>query len=216
MPLDTLSLSARLREARIEEARADLGRQAYACELFRLSGTSLTYDSGPTDTLSSIAAGFDPQHIALRDLNIGIDSMRYAGREMSAVIREFSLNEHSGLNITSLSGRLVADSTQIRIPSLRLSTPHSEIDLSAQTYWELIDIPTTGRLTARLDARIGKQDVLLLAGGLPDSFKEAYPAHPLVVHAGTVGNLRQMQISRFTIDLPGAFSMSARYSCGIP
>ena len=209
MPLDTLSLSARLREARIEEARADLGRQAYACELFRLSGTSLTYDSGPTDTLSSIAAGFDPQHIALRDLNIGIDSMRYAGREMSAVIREFSLNEHSGLNITSLSGRLVADSTQIRIPSLRLSTPHSEIDLSAQTYWELIDIPTTGRLTARLDARIGKQDVLLLAGGLPDSFKEAYPAHPLVVHAGTVGNLRQMQISRFTIDLPGAFSMSA-------
>ena len=48
---------------------------------------------------------------------------------------------------------------------------------------------------------------MLFAGGLPDSFKEAYPFRPLVVRAGTDGNLKQMQISRFTVDLPGAFSM---------
>lgn len=82
------------------------------------------------------------------------------------------------------------------------------MNLTAQTYWELINIPTTGRLTARFNARIGKQDVLLFAGGLPEAFKEAYPFRPLVIHAGTEGNLKQMQISRFTAELPGAFSLS--------
>ena len=48
---------------------------------------------------------------------------------------------------------------------------------------------------------------MLFAGGLPETFKEAYPFRPLVIHAGTEGNLKQMQISRFTVDLPGAFAL---------
>ena len=208
MPLDSLRLSARLGEARIDEAEADLGRQAYGWQKFLLAGTDLEYDSGtPLDT-TGVSEGFDPSHIAVRDVRIGIDSVRYEGRQMNAVIREFSLYERSGLSVTSLTGRLTADSTLIRVPALQLQTPHSQIDLTAQTYWELVNIPTTGRLSARLDARIGKQDVLLLAGGLPESFKKAYPFHPLVIRAGTEGNLKQMQISRFSIDLPGAFSLS--------
>ena len=139
---------------------------------------------------------------------MGIDSVMYYGRDMNAVIREFSMYERSGLSVTSLTGRLFADSTVIRIPSLKLLTPHSEMNFTAQTYWELINIPTTGHLTARFNARIGKQDVLLFAGGLPEAFKEAYPFRPLVIHAGTEGNLKQMQISRFTAELPGAFSLN--------
>ena len=208
MPLDSLRLSARLGEARIDEAEADLGRQAYGWQKFLLAGTDLEYDSGTPRDTTGMPEGFDPSHIAVRDVRIGIDSVRYEGRQMNAVIREFSLYERSGLSVTSLTGRLTADSTLIRVPALQLQTPHSQIDLTAQTYWELVNIPTTGRLSARLDARIGKQDVLLLAGGLPESFKKAYPFHPLVIRAGTEGNLKQMQISRFSIDLPGAFSLS--------
>lgn len=127
------------------------------------------------------------------------------GRDMNAIIREFSMYDRSGLTVTSLTGRLFADSTLIRIPYLQLKTPHSDMDLTAQTYWKLVDIPTTGHLSARFNANIGKQDVLLFAGGLPETFKEAYPFRPLVIHAGTEGNLKQMQISRFTAELPGAF-----------
>ena len=205
MPLDTLSLAARLGKAEIDDALADLGAQVYGFRQFRLGGgTSLSYDSG---TAPPAAEGFDASHIALRDLSAGIDSVRYAGRDITAVIRTLSMNERSGLSLTSLTGRLFADSTVIQVPSLRLLTPHSEMDLAAQTYWQLIDIPTTGRLTARFNARIGKQDVMLFAGSLPATFKEAYPSRPLVVRAGTEGNLRQMQISRFNIDLPGAFTL---------
>lgn len=164
----------------------------------------MNYDTGTAVP----AEGFDASHIALRDIRIGIDSVMTCGRDMNAVIREFSMYDRSGLTVTSLTGRLFADSAVIRVPYLQLKTPHSEMNLTAQTYWKLVDIPTTGQLSARFNANIGKQDVLLFAGGLPETFKEAYPFRPLVIHAGTEGNLKQMQISRFTAELPGAFSLS--------
>ena len=204
MPLDSMSLAATIGDAIIEDSEADLKRQFYGWRKFALTGTSVNYDTGTAVP----AEGFDASHIALRDIRIGIDSVMTCGRDMNAVIREFSMYDRSGLTVTSLTGRLFADSVVIRDPYLQLKTPHSEMNLTAQTYWKLVDIPTTGQLSARFNANIGKQDVLLFAGGLPETFKEAYPFRPLVIHAGTEGNLKQMQISRFTAELPGAFSLS--------
>ena len=204
MPLDSMSLAATIGDASIEDAEADLKRQFYGWRKFALTGTSVNYDTGTAVP----AEGFDASHIALRDIRIGIDSVMTCGRDMNAVIREFSMYDRSGLTVTSLTGRLFADSAVIRVPYLQLKTPHSEMNLTAQTYWKLVDIPTTGQLSARFNANIGKQDVLLFAGGLPETFKEAYPFRPLIIHAGTEGNLKQMQISRFTAELPGAFSLS--------
>lgn len=203
LPADSMRMAAHVGEVTVNDVSADLKQQFYGLRSFLLTGASVNYDTGN----ALPAEGFDPSHIALRDIRIGIDSVLYQGRNMNAVIREFSMNERSGLSVTSLTGRVFADSTLIRVPYFRLLTPHSEMNLTAQTYWELVNIPTTGRLTARFNALIGKQDVLLFAGELPDAFKDAYPFRPLVVQAGTEGNLKSMQISRFKIDLPGAFSL---------
>ena len=203
LPADSMRMAAHIGEAFINDAQADLKNQFYELKQFLLSGSSANYDTGAAKP----GEGFDASHIAVRDIRIGLDSLLYKGRDMNAVIREFSMNERSGLSITSLTGRAFSNDSIIRIPGIKLQTPHSEIDLSAQTYWELVNIPTTGRLSAGLNAYIGKEDVMLLPGGLPASFNEAYPFRPLVVRAGTDGNLKQMQISRFTVDLPGAFSM---------
>ncbi len=203
LPGDSMRLATHVGEAAVKDVSADLKNQYYSLASFLLSGTSVNYDTGNTEPTS----GFDPAHVALRDIRIGIDSVLYKGRDINAAIREFSMNERSGLSITSLTGRVYADSTVIRVPDFRLLTPHSEMSLTAQTYWELVNIPTTGRLTARFNALIGKQDVMLFAGSLPEAFKEAYPFRPLVIQAGTEGNLKLMQISRFKIDLPGAFSV---------
>lgn len=204
LPNDSLRLAAHVGEAAVSGAEADLKNQLYGLKNFLMTGTSFNYDTGSTDP----AVGFDPSHIALKDLRLGIDSVHYHGRQMKAVIRELSLNERSGLSVESLTGRLLANDSVICIPKLNLRTPHSQIDFNAHTYWELIDIPTTGQLTAHLSAYIGKQDVMLFAGGLPESFQKAYPFRPLIVRAGTVGNLKEMQISRFSAELPGAFSLT--------
>ena len=203
LPADSMRMAAHIGEATIDDAQADLRNQFYGLKQFLLSSTSASYDTGSAKPVE----GFDASHIAVRDVSIGLDSLLYKGRDMNAVIREFTMNERSGLSVTSLTGRAFSNDSIISVPGLKLQTPHSEIDLSAHTYWELVNIPTTGRLSANLNAYIGKEDVMLFTGGLPDSFKEAYPFRPLVIRAGTDGNLKEMQISRFTVDLPGAFSL---------
>ncbi len=203
LPADSMRMAAHIGEATIDDAQADLRNQFYGLKQFLLSGTSASYDTGSAKPVE----GFDASHIAVRDVSIGLDSLLYKGRDMNAVIREFTMNERSGLSVTSLTGRAFSNDSIISVPGLKLQTPHSEIDLSAHTYWELVNIPTTGRLSANLNAYIRKEDVMLFTGGLPDSFKEAYPFRPLVIRAGTDGNLKEMQISRFTVDLPGAFSL---------
>ena len=203
LPADCMKMAAYIGEATIDDAKADLKNQFYGLKQFLLSGASASYDTGEAQP----SEGFDASHIAVRNIRIGLDSLLYEGRNMNAVIREITMEERSGLSITSLTGRLFSNDSIIRIPELKLQTPHSEIDLSAQTYWELVNIPTTGRLSASFNAHIGKEDVMLFAGGLPQTFKEAYPFRPLVIRAGTDGNLKEMQISRFTVDLPGAFSL---------
>ena len=203
LPADSMRMAAHIGEATIDDAQADLKNQFYGLKQFLLSGTSASYDTGAAKPVE----GFDASHIAVRDVSIGLDSLLYKGRDMKAVIREFTMNERSGLSVTSLTGRAFSNDSIISVPGLKLQTPHSEIDLSAHTYWELVNIPTTGRLSANLNAYIGKEDVMLFTGGLPDSFKEAYPFRPLVIRAGTDGNLKEIQSSRFTVDLPGAFSL---------
>lgn len=206
LPADSMRLAAHLGEAEVKLASVDLKRQLYGLKEFLLSGSSFNYDLGKAHP----AQGFDPSHIAVRDVRLGIDSVLYHGRSMNAVIREFSLNERSGLSITSLTGRIYANDTLIRIPRLSLLTNHSELSFSGQTYWQLVDIPTTGRLTARFKAIIGQQDLALAFPAIFPSLAETSPAgkaRPLVVLAGTEGNLKQMQISRFSVDLPGAFTL---------
>ena len=204
LPADSMRLAAHIGEAEIEDAEADLKEVRYALGSFLLSGSSVRYDRGD----SLVAAGFDPSHIALRDIRIRMDSLLYGGRNIRASIDEFSMNERSGLSVVSLTGQVFSNDTLVKIPRLKLQTAHSEVSLSAQTYWKLIHTPTAGRLDARLDALLGKQDLFLFAGNLPDSFREAYPSRPLTIHAGTEGNLKEMQITRLRADLPGAFTLS--------
>ena len=205
MPLDSTSLAAHIGHAGMKNAYADLGRQFYQWEHFTLDKSAVRYDADYGEP----GNGFDASHIDLHDITVGMDSAALCGRDMNLAIRQCAFYDRSGLTLSTLNGQIRSDSTQISIPSLKLLTPHSEMEMSIQSYWELIDIPTQGRLSARLHARIGKQDIMLFAGNLPQAFKEAYPSHPLTIHAGTEGNLRQMQISRCSAELPGAFSINA-------
>lgn len=206
MPADSMCVTSHVGEATVEGTKADLKNQIYGLERFLLAETTVSYDVGT----SKPDEGFDASHIALRDIRVGVDSLLFKGRSMNAVIREFTMNERSGLSISSLTGRLYTNDSIISIPDLKLKTPHSEMDFFAYTHWDILNSPTVGRLSTRLNAYIGKEDVMMFVGGLPKTFKDAYPYRPLTIHAGTNGNLKELQISHLSVDLPGAFSVRGR------
>jgi hypothetical protein len=205
MPADTLRLSARIGEAALEDASADLSANSYAWQKFQLNDASVTYDSG---TAPAIEGGLDPSHIALTDISLGIDSVRWKGKEINLLLRECALRERSGLSVSSLKGTLYADTTLIRVPNLTLRTPYSNVSLQALTSWKWVNALTAGNVDVRLKGSVGREDQLLLMGAMPEAFKAAYPKEPLTLEGKIQGNFRRMEIGGLKAELPGALTLN--------
>ena len=191
MPLDTLHLAARVGQADVDEAFADLGRQDYRLDKFLLTKTSVAYDAG---VATPSASGFDPSHLLLRDVHVAVDSVRYCGRDMNAVIRELTLNEHSGLSVVSLTGQLDESSNygpqsvDIAAPGTYvLSTiPGNRFDflmgtsmaapmvtgICAMVYSYRTDLDLAGVRNAVLGSarRLDSLNGLVTSGGIPDMY----------------------------------------------
>ena len=206
IPHDSLSLFAQVDSAALKDGHVDLEHQAYRVRTFTLGNALFRFDTGSR----APAAGFDPSHILVRDLRISADSLLYGENDIQGVIRELSLRERSGLEVTSLRGKVRTDSTSLSVPYLTLQTQHSDLRLTADADWSTLKQLTDGAIRADLSATVGKPDVMLFAGALPEDFRRAYPLHPLMIRAGAHGNLNRLNLSTLRCVLPGAFDFSAR------
>lgn len=205
MPADSLRLTAYLDKAGLEDGSVDLGSSQYGASLFTLAGSALGYDGNDREPVT----GFDPSHIVLSDVNISLDSLFYGGRDIRAHIRELSAVDRSGLTIASLTGSLLSDSTDIVVPQLLLKTTASEARLLANVPWSSFAEKPAGTMRILLTASLGKEDVMLFAGPLPEDFRQAYPQQPVSFTAGIEGNLSLLSLRQLKGELPGAFSMNA-------
>lgn len=203
MPADSLRLSTYIDKANLKDGFVDLGASHYGADLFTLTGSTLGYDANYQDPV----AGFDPSHIALSNVTISLDSLFYGGRDIKARIRELSAEDRSGLTISSLTGSLHSDSTNINVPQLLLKTPSSEVRLLAMVPWNSFDENPEGNMRVLLTASVGKEDVMTFAGELPPDFQKAYPQKPLSLTAGVEGNLSSMLLRQLKGELPGTFRM---------
>lgn len=203
MPADSLRLSTYIDKANLKDGIVDLGASHYGADLFTLTGSTLGYDANYQDPV----AGFDPSHIALSNVTISLDSLFYGGRDIKARIRELSAEDRSGLTISSLTGSLHSDSTNINVPQLLLKTPSSEVRLLAMVPWSSFDENPEGNMRVLLTASVGKEDVMTFAGELPPDFQKAYPQKPLSLTAGVEGNLSSMLLRQLKGELPGTFRM---------
>lgn len=213
MPLDSLSLSTSLDQASLRNGLIDLHKSAYSLQSFQIKNGRVRYDSGsllsdiPTDSLSK---GLDPSHISLTDIGIKLDSLYYQGRDMKAIISRFVLKERSGLEIVSTEGRLVSNEKVLRIPSLRLATPDSYLELNASMDWSTLNAEDGGPVSARLMADIGKPDVVRFMGGMNEKFIQQYPTEPLRIRTGIDGDMRRLKLTALSAELPGALELFAK------
>lgn len=213
MPLDSLSLAASLDNATLCDGLIDLHKSAYSLQTFRIKNGRVRYDSGrPSATASadSLSAGLDPSHIALTDIGVKLDSLYYEGRNMKAVISQFVLKERSGVEIVSTEGRLVSNDKVLRVPSLKLETRDSYLELNAAMDWDALDFKKEGLVSARLMADIGKPDVVRFMGSMDEKFIRKYPSEPLRIRTGIDGDLNKLKLTTLTAELPGALELFAK------
>lgn len=200
MPADSLRLSTYVDKAALQKGNVDLAAERYAAESFTISGSTFNFDTNsnpPTD-------GMDFSHISLDKLQASLTAVLYSGKKMNARIDTLSVEERSGLHIISLLGELQSDDKTILVPALSLKTPYSDVSLKATIPWSTLSNQPKGSMQVAINASLGKQDLLMIAGALPSDFKEAYPDKPFTVTATADGNLSSIHLREAKGELPGA------------
>ena len=203
---DTTRMAVGLGNLDLQGGEIDLRHAAYSLRRLVVKDGAFSMDN---DTLEALP-GLDPAHLSFTQWNAEIDSASYQGRRMAAVIRNFALNERSGLQVRSFTGRLDADDEAIRLPELRLETSDSYVETRARIDWKALEGGGSADMSVRLLAELGKQDLMLLAGGMPEAFVRAYPNAPLTLRAGVDGNMQQLKLTGLQSELKGVYELSAK------
>ncbi len=207
MPGDTLNIAAYMGNAVAREADIDLSTGTYKVGSLDWHDGQLSYD----DNSQPPVEGLDYSHIDLKDIRLGVDSIYYGPEGTSFYVRETALKEKSGLEIRELTGGVRLDTafTHIELPHMKLRTADSDIEAEVSTDFNVADDKAPGKLRARLNAQIGKQDLMRFAGGLPQQFMRQYPNHPLSIKGSLNGNLQRMEFTGLDINLPSAMHLKA-------
>ena len=208
LPGDTLHVKGYMGHVVAREADIDLGTSTYQVRSFDWTDGQLSYDDHSQPTTE----GLDPNHISLSNIRLGVDSIYYGPRGTSLYVRETALKEiQSGLEIRELTGGVKLDTafSHIELPHLTLRTADSDIEAEVSTDFNVADSDNPGKLKARLNAQIGKQDIMRIANGLPQAFMRQYPNHPLNIKGSVNGNMQRLEFTGLDIQLPTALHVRA-------
>ena len=208
MPGDTLRVNAFMGKLAAKSVDADLYNEDYRVGALEWERGRLAYDNAFEPRLK----GFDYNHISLTDIGVALDSVAYTSPLTRLVVRHCAFKEKSGLSVSDINARLSLDSASVSLPSLVLRTPDSDIEANVNMDFNFMSDSNPGKLYLRLRAALGKQDVMLFAGGMPQDFVRRYPNRPLSVVASLNGNMRQLDITGLSVSLPTAFQLSAKGS----
>ena len=205
MPGDTMSVKAHMGTLTAREALIDLGTETYTVGSVDLVNGAVSYDQNFEPRVD----GLDFNHIDLTHPNVGIDSIYYHDPTLRLHMRHLALKEKSGLEVTDLSGPIVMENGSIRLPKFRLKTPESDIYVEMDMPLSLMDAVDPGKLRLRVDAQVGRQDLMRFMGDLPKGMRDRWPYYPLSVKGALKGNMDFMEFKDLDIDLPTAFSAHA-------
>ena len=207
MPGDSMRIYANLGLAALRGGAFDTGRNYYAVKTLQLQDCDVNYDIPYIKPV----AGIDPNHIAVKRLTLMLDTLSYNNEGvLRAGLRGLTLHEKCGLDVTRLSGSVYMDTTQLRLPALRLRTPASRIDADVAFDFKAFSAGKGGHCQAMVDASIGYDDIRTLATGYVDkAYLRALPHKPLAIKGTVSGNIDHLRLPSLTLNMPGVLQASA-------
>ncbi len=205
MPGDTMSVKAHFGRLLAKGGDFDLGTQTYQLASLDWNNGSLQYDQNYEPRIE----GLDYNHIDFSYVDIGVDSVYYHDPTARLVMRSLQLKEKSGLQVVDLTGQLAMENGKIKLPKMRLKTPDSDVEVELDMPLSLMDQLEPGKMRMRMNAQLGKQDLMRFMGGMPQSFQQRWPNYPLSVKGSVNGNMDYMEFDGLDVSLPTAFHATA-------
>ena len=205
MPGDTMSVNAHMGNLTAREALIDLGTQTYTVASADWLNGAVKYDQNYQPRIE----GLDYNHIDLSDIHIGIDSIYFHDPTLRMYIRQVALKEKSGFSVTNLSGPIAMENGAIKLPKFRLSTPYSDIDVELDMPLSLMEPVDPGKMRLKMNASLGKQDIMPFLSDMPLAMRQRWPEYPLAVSGLLKGNMQHMDFHDLEVSLPTAFHATA-------
>lgn len=209
MPGDTLQIAAYLGKTEARKGYFDLYSGLYKINRLDITDSRLAYDNN----FEEPAKGLDPNHIALSGVTIGIDSIYFRQPDLKLSLRQCAFKEKSGLAVERIAGNIDMDSTRLTIPSININTPNSSLSAELAMDLDAFDEKAPGRISAKADCAIGKQDIMLLIGDMPTGFVRRWPNQPLSMKAAA-GTMKKLNFGGINIKLPSAFNVNISGTAG--
>ena len=203
-------LVAAIRQASLDAGDIHLGEGAYRVGQVSLEADSLTYEVPGSPTLSGKA--LDANHVALYDVGLDLDKFSYITQTatLGGQLSRLAFREKSGFRLDRLAVNFQLDSTRIDVRGLDLQTPHSSASGNLG-FDRKGTSPLKGNLEGALQASLGSEDILLLAGAyMPEGLAACYPAEPLSIDLQAAGSLDSLALQTCNVAMPGV--LDARVS----
>ena len=205
MPGDTMIVRAQFGDAKARGAELLLHDNIYKVADIDWHGGAFNYDQ---PFVKRAAAGFDAAHIAMTEVNLGIDSFLYAAPKISLRVRAGNFKERSGLVVRDLRCPFRMDATSIQLPSLYLLMPNSELTGSLRMDMNAFDDAHPGILNAHMDGYVSKTDLQPLLTSIPRNIYQAMPGGRLTIQGTLAGNLRSASFRQLRLAMPGYFDLT--------
>ena len=207
MPGDTMSVRANFDKATAKATELLLHDDIYKVGSLDWQGGQFYYDQNYKPHAKS---GFDGSHIAMTDVNIGLDSFVYAKPNISANVRTANMKEKSGLLVEDFRGPFRLDSTSLYLPNMYLKMPGTELAGSFQMEMNAFDDNAPGRLYAQLSGHVTKSDLKPFLTSLEPRLYNSIPNKPLTVQGQLQGNMKYATFKQLHLKMPGHFDINGK------
>lgn len=207
LPGDTMNIKAYMGKAVARQTDIDLLTSTYTVESLDWTDGSVAYNNTRQPTVD----GLDANHIEVSQMTLGVDSLYYGPQGTRLYVRQAAMKEKSGLELTRMQGGVIMDTafSHVTMPYVVMSTKDSDIEGTLDMDLNAFDDQNPGKLSTRLNAQIGKQDLIRFMSDMPKGFVRQYPNHPLTVKGSLNGNLQRMEFRDVDITLPTALHLTA-------
>ena len=202
LPGDTLNLSTYFDRAVARKAIVDIGRSIYKVGSIDWNGGHFAFDN----RYEPETEGIDFLHLLMNDVTLKLENFSMTPQGTSLFVKKAFFKEKSGLVMSEVTGGVTLDSAfnHIRMPLMTLRTPDSNIMAEADLDFTAFDDKNPGQMKVRLFAQLGKQDIQIYAGKLPQKFMEHFPNRPLNIRGSVNGNMQHLELTGIDIDLATA------------
>ena len=205
MPGDTMSVRANFKKAMVQGTELLLHDNIYKVANVDWQGGELDYDQ---NFVRHTGAGFDAAHIAMRDINLGMDSFLYAAPEIRLRVRTANMRERSGLVVKDFRGVFSMDSTSISLPELYFRLPITELSGRFKMDMNAFDDTDPGQFSTRMDGYFSLSDLRPFLTSIPKNVYQAIPASRITVQGVLEGNLRSASFRQLRLAMPGHFDLT--------